>query len=1099
MKQLKVTLIDDILNIEMLERNKFHNLSLSIENDQYSISLEKISEFSTDDPEYNKYNFKINLQTVLDNYITTNNSHNEEEALGTKLLFKSNYTTTLPGEDTGDDTPETSEEFHTAFKIPFRKDWKLTNFHKVYSSNEEHFLSVYVTKKNALAILVDQEVGATQYLRHRMITKLDIHERAMKIAGEIKLNYFDIKNCTVTMVERAGKQSFSFPVKLTPAPIKGNKSFRYIYEVFIQIDTVLDYLKQLNQTEELSLDLFFAIELNETDTNLQFRVGNPRFLVDYLMKGELATFDAKNSQWYSLVPYFTLKATNLSFTFNVYDKAAYDYFRKNKNNWRQIASKAKNKNIWIIGERSYKAQDNGYHFFKYLRENHPEIEAYYVIRKDSIERRNIDHLGNIILFNSKEHFEKIIQAKYICGTHHPDSLYPIRSKKYIKHIKAKKIFLQHGVFGTKNIAPIYAKSVNEFYTDLFITSSVKEKRIAMTDLGYSDSEVAVTGLARFDTLFNQNTPLKRQLLIIPTWRDWITNAERFEESEYLERYRALLFDPRLKAFSEKYNMELIFCLHPNMQDYLDYFKDAPVTLISQGEVDVQVLIKESMMMLTDYSSVAFDFSFLHKPVLYYQFDRNRFLGKYPSHLDLDNELPGPIVDNLDNIFEELEIAGNNNFVMASEYIKKADAFVANRDTLSSERIYNAILNLKDKSLIQKAKDDPFYLRLKLRFRKSKHYFPTMKKLYWFWSHFKPVSPNQIVFESSLGKRYEDSPRAIYEKMVENKEPFNYVWVSNNNLPLKANPNTKIIKRLSVEYYYYLATSKYWINNQNFPTYLTKRKETSYLQTWHGTPLKKMQHDQDIISGRTEGYLDRVTHAKDQWSALVSPSPYATKAFRSAFLYDGPVIEKGYPRNDIFNSENAKNIREHVRKTLNITEDKKVILYAPTFRDYEKHGKKFVMENEIDFEQFEEKLGDNYVLLMRQHVVVASKLKIPAEMRHNIINVSNYPSIQELMLASDMLVTDYSSVMFDYLNTNQPIYFFAYDLEKYLELRGVYFDFATEVPGPLVKTSDELLTAISNNDSYWEQYLESYKQFQNKFIPFDGPNTSETVYKDFFKR
>jgi CDP-glycerol glycerophosphotransferase len=110
----------------------------------------------------------------------------------------------------------------------------------------------------------------------------------------------------------------------------------------------------------------------------------------------------------------------------------------------------------------------------------------------------------------------------------------------------------------------------------------------------------------------------------------------------------------------------------------------------------------------------------------------------------------------------------------------------------------------------------------------------------------------------------------------------------------------------------------------------------------------MQHDQDIISGRTEGYLDRVTHAKNQWSALVSPSPYATKAFRSAFLYDGPVIEKGYPRNDIFNSKDAKSIREHVRKTLNIAENKKVILYAPTFRDYEKHGKKFVMENEINF-------------------------------------------------------------------------------------------------------------------------------------------------------
>ncbi|KRN93710.1 CDP-glycerol glycerophosphotransferase family protein [Pediococcus stilesii] len=1096
MKQLEVNLIKNVLNIRMFERTDFKNLSLNLVDDVSSVPLTKINEFPIDDPDYKGYEFQIDLGEFLDDRFKRGLPLTDESS--SKVIIQSNYTIeSFPSSDDVQSEP-TFEEYHTSLRVPFKKKWSLDNFHKVYDSANLHFLNVYVTKKNALAILIDQEVRPSQYLRHRMITKLDIHEKEMKIKGEIKLNYFSLLDCHVEMIERGGKQKISFPVKIKSAPIKSNKSFRYEYEVFIQMDYVLDYLKNLKQTEELSLDLFFVVNLNQNDSSSTFRVGNPKFLVDYFMKGELASFDSQNNQWYSLVPYFTLKATNLSFTFNVYDKEAYDYFRSNKNNWNSVAKSGEEKDIWIIGERSYKAQDNGYHFFKYLRENHPEINAYYVIRKNSIERRNVDPLGHVIFFNSKEHFEKVIQAKYICGTHHPDSLYPIRSKEYIKHIKAKKIFLQHGVFGTKNIAPIYAKSVNEFYTDLFITSSPKEKGIAMTDLGYSKSEVAVTGLARFDTLFKNDIKVKRQLLIIPTWRDWITNAEQFEQSEYLERYRALLFDPRLKAFSEKNNLKIIFCLHPNMQDYIDYFKDVPATLINQGKVDVQALIKESMMMLTDYSSVAFDFSFLHKPVLYYQFDRNRFLGKYPSHLDLDNELPGPIVDNLDNLFNELNNSAANNFSMEPEYVTKADSFIANRDTHSSERIYKAIVNLKNKTLKQKVQDDPLYLRIKRRFRRSKHYFPTMKKLYWIWSHTLPVKENQILFESSLGKRFEDSPRAIYEKMVENNEPYEYIWVSNNNMPLKANPDTKVIKRLSFEYYKYLATSKYWVNNQNFPTYITKRKEISYLQTWHGTPLKKMQHDQTIIEGRDDSYLKRVTHAKDQWSKLVSPSPYATSAFRSAFQYDGSVIEKGYPRNDVFYSSDSNNIREHVRKDLGIPADKKVILYAPTFRDYEKSGKKFVMENEIDFEQFEKKLGDNYVLLMRQHVIVASKLSIPAEMQHNIINVSTYPNIQELMLASDMLVTDYSSVMFDYLNVNRPMYFFTYDLEKYLDLRGVYFDFEKEVPGPIVKTSDELLNAIANNETYWDTYGALYKDFQNKFIPFDGPNTAETVYKDFFK-
>src|SRR5699024_865895 len=154
-------------------------------------------------------------------------------------------------------------------------------------------------------------------------------------------------------------------------------------------------------------------------------------------------------------------------------------------------------------------------------------------------------------------------------------------------------------------------------------------------MGYREDEVVATGLARFESLFTEDIPLKRQVLIIPTWRDWITNNTIFEESDYFAKYKELLFDPRLKEFSEKHQIELVFCLHPNMQDYVDYFADAPVTIIRQGERDVQDLIKESMVMLTDYSSVAFDFSFLHKPVVYYQFDRNRFLGKNPSHLDLD--------------------------------------------------------------------------------------------------------------------------------------------------------------------------------------------------------------------------------------------------------------------------------------------------------------------------------------------------------------------------------------------------------------------------------------------------------------------------------
>src|SRR5699024_5489647 len=161
-------------------------------------------------------------------------------------------------------------------------------------------------------------------------------------------------------------------------------------------------------------------------------------------------------------------------------------------------------------------------------------------------------------------------------------------------------------------------------------------------------EVKVTGLSRYDNLFVDDVPKKRQLLIIPTWRDWLMHDDRFLESEYFERYLELVNSSYLLELSKKQNFNIIFCLHPNMQKYSHYFEgvNPNVTVINQGEIDVQQLIKESAVMITDYSSVAFDFSFLKKPIIYYQFDPSRFIGKKGSHLDLEHDLPGVIEDTL---------------------------------------------------------------------------------------------------------------------------------------------------------------------------------------------------------------------------------------------------------------------------------------------------------------------------------------------------------------------------------------------------------------------------------------------------------------------
>lgn len=1096
MNDMIVQLIDGNLDINFYsEKNKL-NYKMFIERDNYLFPIDLVNH--SDSGENDFYHFSISLIKFLNNLEKElENLRVDDESEALKFNIKIQYLEKYQD----DDGIEQSEYVTRNLGINTNMKWKVESFNLLYSTSKKMTLLPYITKKNAIAILVNKELSLSHYFKRKVISKIKAREAGLTLEGKLTTNFFSIRKCKLQIVERGGDKAIYFPVKFNITNQDDNYSLikKHDYSCVIKTEDMISYLESLERNEELSLDLFFILELNGTVAPIKIRVGNPRFLTNYFMEGELASYSNKLKKWHSLTPYFTLKGTNLSFTYNLYDKDAYDFFRENKGNWKSVRNQAKDRDIWIIGERSYKAQDNGYHFFKFLRTKHPEVDAYYVIKKDSLERKNVEKFGNVIDFNSKEHFEKVIQAKYICGTHHPDSLYPIRSKEYIKNIQAKKIFLQHGVFGTKNIAPIYAKSVNEFYTDLFITSSQKERQIAISDLGYSPSEVVSTGLSRFESLFKDDITQKRQLLIIPTWRDWITNNEIFEQSDYFQRYLSLLTNPKLAELSEKFNIDILFVLHPNMQDYVSYFEETPVTIIKQGERDVQDLIKESMIMLTDYSSVAFDFSFLHKPVIYYQFDRNRFLGKFPSHLDLDAELPGYISDNEEKIFDELFRVAKNNFVMDTKYIERADKFIENRDGNSNERIYAAIRNLKKKNrILNFLENDTLVLKMKQRFRRSRVYFPTMKFLYSIFRKILPVQEKTVLFESSLGKRYEDSPKAIYEAMVANNEPYDYVWVSNTNEPLKVNPETKIIKRLSFEYYKYLATSKYWVNNQNFPTYIKKRKATKYLQTWHGTPIKKMQHDQNEVLGRDDGYLKRVTKAKNQWSSLISPSPYATTAFRSAFQYDGEIIEKGYPRNDIFYQSNIIQINESIREKLNIPLDKKVILYAPTFRDNQKKNGKFVMKNKINFRIFERRLGKDYVLLIREHVVVASKLKIPKDFKENIIDVSKYPSIQDLMIISDMLITDYSSVMFDYLNTNKPIYFYCYDIDEYNDMRGFYFDLESEAPGPIVKNSSMLFRSIKNNDLYWQTYGGKYKDFKDKFTPLDGSDTASKVYQDFFR-
>ncbi|NMR31271.1 CDP-glycerol glycerophosphotransferase family protein [Crystallibacter degradans] len=843
-----------------------------------------------------------------------------------------------------------------------------------------------------------------------------------------------------------------------------------------------------------TLDAWLEVHESGAEDPHRVRVGRTKYVVRKMSR---AGWQNRGDKTLCITPYYTFKAKKTSFHLELLDTDAFEYLQKKTR--MPISRRKKGKPVWLVGERPYKAQDTGLHFFRYLREHKPEIDAYYVIDPASPEARNLDGLGNIVAYRSKLHFELALQAERFIGSHHPDFLYPTWLPQFRRAVVGVKVFLQHGVMGTKWMVPNYGKRAPGFDTDVFVVSSEREKEFIVGDFGYADKDVVVTGLSRFDALFAGDVAVKpKQILVIPTWRDWLQDPSVFIESEYFQAWNELLHDPRLRELVERSGAEIIFCLHPNMQQFRHHFEGVPARVISQGEVDVQYLLKQSAVMVTDYSSVGFDFSFLQKPVHYYQFDRERFLGRRGSHLDLDAELPGRISFDLDSLMAGLVETLASGCRMPEDYVGRARRFLTYRDQKNCSRIFEAVREAKPaESRLRKFIDPEFGERAFDRFRRSRFYFPSMRQFYKFVLR-TPMDDNLIVFESGLGKQYADSPRYIYEELLKRKDPRTKIWIYGGKLPLW-DTNTRVVKRLSPEYYWYLGKAKYWVNNQNFPHYIRRRKDAIMVQTWHGTPLKRMLHDLAEVHGRDEDYLRRVSNAVRQWSVLLSPSPYATAVFRSAFKYEGKVLEEGYPRNDILVAGESGGIGEQMRRKLGIPENKRVVLYAPTFRDSESSGAgKFSFELPFELERFHQRFGTDTVLLLRMHVLVSNKIQIPESARDAVLDVSAYPEIQELYLASDILVTDYSSVFFDFSILRRPIIFYAYDLELYRDtLRGFYLDYNTELPGPIVETEESLYKAIEATSLPDPEREAKHESFVARFAPRDDGHAAERVVDQLF--
>ena len=362
---------------------------------------------------------------------------------------------------------------------------------------------------------------------------------------------------------------------------------------------------------------------------------------------------------------------------------------------------------------------------------------------------------------------------------------------------------------------------------------------------------------------------------------------------------------------------------------------------------------------------------------------------------------------------------------------------------------------------------------------------------------KPVESKWILFECFFGKSYGDNPKGIYEYIAKNLGPeYRLIWsmekLGKSSIPFEH----KTVRRGSLRYAYYVARCKYFVFNTKQPGWMKKRDEQVFLETWHGTPLKRLAFDMEDNFSAAPGYKKQIYGLTRKWDYLVSANAFSTERFRSCFMYNGKMLEYGYPRNDILHRPDRGELAASIRKKLNIPADKKTILYAPTWRDdefYEAGQYKFTLK--LDLPKMKAALGNEYVILLRTHYYIADRLDVTG-MEGFAYNLSKYDDIADIYLISDICITDYSSVFFDYANLKRPMLFYTYDIDKYRDmLRGFYFDMESTVPGPLLYTTEEVISAIKDIDAVSARFAKRYDEFYERFCGWEDGHASENIVKE----
>ena len=364
--------------------------------------------------------------------------------------------------------------------------------------------------------------------------------------------------------------------------------------------------------------------------------------------------------------------------------------------------KIKHPNLWLICEDENEARDNGYWFYKYVIENHPEQDVAYAINKKSNDYNRVCNLGKVIQYGSLKHWIYYLSAKKNISSQKGGK--PNAAICYVLEVltgllKNERIFLGHGI--TMNDSKWLYYSVTKF--SLFLCGEKNEYELVKKRFGYPIDKIVYLGLPRYDQLHNLQVN-KKQILVMPTWRNWLvmrrTNEngkiQNFLETDYYKKWTSFLNNKELILFLKTNNINLIFYPHRNFQKYVKYFnaQSDHIVIASRNEYDVQQLLKESSLLITDYSSVFMDFIYMKKPLIFYQFDLEKFrtYQYQKGYFDYENNSFGNSFKNEDFVIKEIKNIYENNFEVSKEYLEEHSSFFVLYDTNNRLRLFNKIVN-----------------------------------------------------------------------------------------------------------------------------------------------------------------------------------------------------------------------------------------------------------------------------------------------------------------------------------------------------------------------------------------------------------------------